>query len=269
MLVLVRAAPIVQAVVQSLIEPARGSAPAHLGLGNFAFLVQYAPFADSVVVTIQFVVISVTAQMVAALLLALLLSGRMRGAGSMRTVLLLPLAIPVAAATTVWGMILRPEGLLNGLLAVVGIDQQPLLTDGSQALSAVALILLWTACGYWMTIIIAGIHDIPGDLHEAASLDGAGRRAKFWHIDLPMLRRPLLFVAVACTVSNFMAFAPAQILTKGGPEGSTRLIMYEIYTQAFTNLDPGLSSAQIVVTMVILGLVVAAQFRLLTEEASS
>jgi multiple sugar transport system permease protein len=154
------------------------------------------------------------------------------------------------------------------VLALVGIEQQPLLTSSSQALFSIVLILTWIVAGYWMTVLTAGLYDIPREFYEAATIDGGGGWRVFRSITLPLLRRPLLFVVVASTVSNFLAFAPAQILTHGGPASSTNVIMYEIYTEAFTNFDLGLASAEITICLLVLGALVSVQFRLLGREES-
>ncbi len=269
LLLAVRLAPILQAVWGSFIEPGRGGHEPTLGLGNYVFLFkQYPTFINSVVTTVKLVVLAVAVQTGLALAMAVLLARQMRAVGLMRTIILLPLAVPVAASTTVWGIILRPEGPLNAVLALVGIEQQPLLTSSSQSLSSIVLILTWIVAGYWMTVLTAGLYDIPRELYEAATIDGGGRWQVFRSITLPLLRRPLLFVVVASTVSNFLAFAPAQILTRGGPAGSTNVIMYEIYTQAFTNFDLSLASAEITIVLLVLGALVSVQFRLLGKEQS-
>lgn len=269
LLLAVRLAPILQAVWGSFIEPGRGGHEPTLGLGNYVFLFkQYPTFINSVVTTVKLVVLAVAVQTGLALAMAVLLARQMRAVGLMRTIILLPLAVPVAASTTVWGIILRPEGPLNAVLALVGIEQQPLLTSSSQALFSIVLILTWVVAGYWMTVLTAGLYDIPREFYEAATIDGGGRWQVFRSITLPLLRRPLLFVVVASTVSNFLAFAPVQILTRGGPASSTNVIMYEIYTQAFTNFDLGLASAEITIVLLVLGALVSVQFRLLGKEES-
>ena len=97
-------------------------------------------------------------------------------------------------------------------------------------------------------------------------LDGAGWWRRLFSITLPLLRRPMSFVLIACTVGSFLLFAPVQILTKGGPNGSTNLIMYDIYTNAYQIGDLGVGQAEVVVLMVMLAVIVAIQFRLLRED---
>lgn len=104
--------------------------------------------------------------------------------------------------------------------------------------------------------------------YEAARLDGAGALRTFFSVTLPMLRRPLLFVLVADTVSNFVLFAPVQILTGGGPEGRSDFLMYDIFHRSFELSDPYQASAQLVVLLVLMIVIVAIQFRLLGNGAT-
>ena len=127
------------------------------------------------------------------------------------------------------------------------------------------MIVSWVGIGYWMTFLIAGLQDIPRTLYEAATVDGANAWQRFRFITVPQLRRPLTFVLVADTVSNFLVFAPVQILTRGGPQGSTNLIMNEIYTRAFVARDPGAAQAATVMLVLVVLAVVVVQFRLMNR----
>jgi ABC-type sugar transport system permease subunit len=131
-----------------------------------------------------------------------------------------------------------------------------------------ALILLasWIGIGYWMMFLIAGLNDIPPVYYEAAELDGAGPLSRFFWITIPLLRRPLLFVLVADTVSNFVLFAPIQILTRGGPERQSNFLMYDIFHRSFELSDPYSAAAELVVLLIIMLAIVAVQFRLLGPE---
>ena len=111
----------------------------------------------------------------------------------------------------------------------------------------------------------SGLQDIPKSLYEAVTIDGANRWQRFRYVTLPQLRRPLTFVLVADTVANFLVFAPVQILTKGGPQGSTNLIMNEVYTRAFLQGDRGSASAATVVLVLLVLIVVLVQFRLMND----
>ena len=116
-----------------------------------------------------------------------------------------------------------------------------------------------------MTFLVAGIKNVPAEILEAAAIDGAGWLRRLTAIVTPMERRQLSFVLVAATVANFLLFVPVQILTRGGPAGSTDLVMYEIYTQAFIFNNRGLAAAEIAVLVVLVAVIVGIQFRLLGD----
>ncbi len=234
------------------------------GWGNYAYLFTRSPsFLPSVRVTVVFVVATVAVQTVAALLLALLLQGEDRATRLWRTLIFLPITIPTAVSAVVWGTAMRSDGILNGALARLGIPAQPFLASSVQALPSITLMASWIGVGYWTIFLIAGLKDIPLDVREAAAIDGAGPMRSFFAVILPLLRRPIAFVVVADTIGNFLQFVPSAVLTQGGPEDSTRFIMYEIYTQAFVQGDTSLANTEIVLLLVVLLAIVCVQFRLL------
>ena len=252
--------PALIAVQTSLLAPGATS----YSLDNYRYIFSDPVFLGSLWTTLVFLVIVNPLQIAIALGLALILNARLPLVGLSRTIILLPVAIPQSVSAIVWGVIMRPDGLLNGVLGLIGIGPQRFLTSPDQALASIILIVSWIGVGYWMTFIIAGLNDIPGTLYEAATIDGANGWQQFRFITLPQLRRPLTFVLVANTVANFLVFAPVQILTKGGPQGSTDLILNEIYTRAFTIGDPSSAAAATVVLVAVVLVIVAIQFRLMS-----
>ncbi len=222
-----------------------------------------ATFRGSLLVTALFSLLVNPLQIALALLLALLLVRDLPLVGLWRTLIVLPVVIPQSVSALIWGIALRPDGPLNGLLGFVGLPPQPFLTSTAQALPGIMLVVSWVGVGYWMTFLVAGLQDIPRSLHEAARLDGATAWQDFRYVTLPLLRRPLLFVIVADTVANFLVFAPVQILTGGGPQGTTNLIMEDIYTRAFVYGDDRGAAAETVVLVAAVLAVVLAQFRLM------
>jgi multiple sugar transport system permease protein len=235
-----------------------------VGFENYIFLFTQSPtFLQSVKVTLIFVGLTVAVQTLCALALAVLFTQRGWGMSFWRTLVFLPITIPTAVSAVVWGTAFRGDGIINAFLARIGLDPQPFLASNSQALWSVIILASWIGVGYWMVFLIAGLKDIPEEVKEAAALDGAGPFRTFFSITLPLLRRPLAFVIVANTVANFLQFVPAAILTNGGPQDSTRFVMYEIYTQAYVQGDESLASAQIVLVLIVLLAIVSLQFRML------
>jgi multiple sugar transport system permease protein len=117
-----------------------------------------------------------------------------------------------------------------------------------------------------MLFLIAGLQAIPEEIYEASRLDRAGPLRTFFRITIPLLKRPLLFVLVADTVANFVLFVPVQLLTNGGPQGSTTLLMFDAYRTTFGYGSRNLGAAQVVILTLIMLVFVVLQFRLLREE---
>ncbi len=265
-LVVLRLAPAASALWDSLFHQSLLAGTAFVGLENYASLFGNADFQGSLLVTLVFTIVVNPLQIAVSFLLAVLYTKRLAGSRVWRSLVILPIAVPPAVSAVIWSVIYRPDGLANSFLALFGIPPQPFLTSPQQALAAIIVLLSWIGVGYWMLFLIAGINDIPRSYYEAASLDGASAWRQLWSITFPLVRRPLAFVLVADTVSNFLVFAPVQILTKGGPQGATNLLMYDIYNRAYALGDLNKAQAEVIILVLITIAVVALQFRLLRSE---
>lgn len=257
--VLLRLWPAVFAIDLSL-RPPRGEG---YSLENYRFIFTDPQFLNSLVVTAVYSLIVNPLQIAIALVLAVLMNVAVPLIGLWRTMVLLPVAIPQSVSAVVWGVGLRPDGPVNALVQALGFEPQRFLTSPDQALASIILIVSWIGVGYWMTFLLAGLQEIPKSLYEAARIDGADRWQQFRYVTLPQLRRTLTFVLVANTVANFLVFAPVQILTQGGPRGSTNLIMNEIYSQGFEIGDSRSAAAATVVLVGFVLAVVLVQFRMM------
>lgn len=265
-LVIFRVVPTIYAIGRSFYAISFGLNPATVFVGsdNYTALFSDPTFWQSVRVTAAFNLIINPLQTTLALLLALLVSMRLRGIGVFRSIFFIPISISITVASIIWQLMLDPQsGLLNGLIEAVGLPPQSFLTSPNQALPSIILIASWIGVGYWMFFFIAGLNGIPPTLYEAAAMDGASSFASFVHITVPLLRRVIAFVLVADTTANFLLFAPVYILTHGGPQGSTDLLMYEAYNSDFVGLDVGRATAITTVLLASLLVVVGAQLLLL------
>src|SRR3954453_22685386 len=263
--VLLRLWPTVRAFWDSLHSTPLGVEPTHwVGLEQFRMLLTDPDFLNLLKITLLFGVVVNPLQILVSLLLAVLFNERIRGAGLMRTLVFLPVAIPQSVSAVIWAVAFRPDGPLNGLLDRLGGAPQRYLTSPGQALASIMLVVSWIGVGYWMMFLIAGLKQIDPALYEAAALDGAGGWARFRYVTVPQVRRQLVFVLVADTISNLLVFAPVQILTQGGPTGHTDLIMNNVFERAYTEGEVGGAAAGTVVLVVIALLIVLVQFRLLS-----
>lgn len=266
-LVVMRVAPMFVAVGQSVQHTSLSSGETSFaGFSNYTYLLTDDNFHSVLVVTLVFNLVLNPAILVLSTAAALLLAQRMPLSGLWRSMVFVPAAVPGPVVALIWSTALQPDGLVNAGLELVGLPAQPFLTSSNQAAFSIGLMVTWGALGYWMVFVLAGLNDIPAELYDAASIDGAGWWSRLWCITLPLLKRPMMFVLMACTVGSFLLFAPVQVLTKGGPEGSTNLVMYDIFNRSYLLNDLGVGQAEVVVLLVLLSIIVAAQFRLLREE---
>ena len=241
-----------------------GAQRVFVGLDNYQYLFSNPIFWDSLWVTLKLNLVINPVQIVLALLLAVLANHKVRGITFYRTIFFIPIGISVPIAALLWQTMLDPNsGLLNALLSAAGLPRQPFLTSADQALWSVIAIASWKGVSFWMVFLLGGLQAIPFDLHEAAMLDGASATRRFLQITLPLLKRTILFVLVTDTAINLLLFAPVYLLTRGGPELSTNVLMYEAFKTGFVYTDMGLALAMVMVLLGLVLVVVAAEFRLL------
>ena len=268
-LVVFRILPVISAFVGSLfeIDYGHGGASRFAGIGNFISLFTDFVFWDSVKVTLVFNVIINPLQIAFALFMALLVQHNTRLNRSFRSFYMLPLGVSITVASAIWAILFHPnDGLVNGLLQLVHLHSQPFLTSSVQAFWCIILVASWYGISYWLIFLLAGLQEISRDLYEAAVIDGSNAWSTFWRITLPMLKRVLLFVIVADTSANFLLFAPIYVLTKGGPQGSTNTLMYEVFTSVFVHSDLPRGLTISTVLLVLMLVVIAFEFRLFSSE---
>ncbi len=234
-----------------------------VGLANYARLVHDPGFTGSMRVSLVFMAAMLLVQLPLGLGLAVALNRGKLGTALMRTAFFAPVVASSVVVAAIWRLMLDPaNGLINGALDVLKIPPQGLITNESQALPLLVVMMAWQQIGLTMVIFLGGLQSIPQSLYDAAALDGAGHWRLFWHITRPLLSRTTVVVVVVTSVTALQAFAPDYILTGGGPNGSTSFIVYEIYTQSFSLLDPAYASAMSVILLAAVALISLAQIRL-------
>lgn len=223
-------------------------------------------FWKSLWTTLKFNLILTPLQIVIALGMALLVSQKLKAVGVFRTVYYLPVTISITVACIMWNMMLNPSnGVVNSILMKLGFEAQPFFTGNTQALGSIMALSSWKGCGYWMMFLMAGIKDIDQTIYEAARIDGASYWQSVFHVTLPLLKKTLAFVIIADTTSNLLLFAPMYMITKGGPQNSTNVLMYEAYKSAFVYGDDARAAALMTILLVIVGIIIAIQFRYLNK----
>ena len=259
-----RLAPIGIAVAGSLSGTSLMGDLRYVGLDNFGYLLTDPEFWSSLRVTLLFNLIINPLQLAVAFGLALLVFQPGRAVWLYRTLLVLPMAVSTGLSAVLFGLFLDANlGPLNGFLEWVGIGAQPFHRGESQALATLIGIATWKGAGYWMLFLLAGLYSIPATVQEAALIDGATPWQRFRLVTLPLMRKPMAFVLVADTAINFLFFAPVYILTSGGPNGATSVLMFQAYRSAFTFSDIGRSLAISTILLLIIMVIVVLEFRLL------
>ncbi|ASN20084.1 carbohydrate ABC transporter permease [Arthrobacter sp. YN] len=183
-------------------------------------------------------------------LLANYLNQSLPGRGILRTAVFLPVITSSVVVATLWNFLLANEGLVNAALNSLGLGTVSFLTDTSLALPSIIIMSVWQQVGMATILYLGGLQSIPGDVMEASFLDGAGPVKRTFLIVIPLLSRTTVMVVVIMTVFALQSFTPAYVMTQGAPAGTTNLLVYEIYKQAFTLQDPGFASALSVLLLV-------------------
>ncbi|MDX8046497.1 sugar ABC transporter permease [Gracilibacillus sp. S3-1-1] len=240
-----------------------GATTVYVGLNNYINIFTSPLFVKSFQVTFLFVLYTVPGTILVSLFLAILANEKLKGIGIFRTIFSSTMGISVAAASVFWMFLFHPSiGWLNQILAVFGIDAIGWLTDPNSALISVAISTIWMNTGFTFLILLGGLQSIDSYLYESADIDGASYFYKLRRITIPMLSPTLFFVITVSFISAFQTFGQVDMLTRGGPQNETNVIVYSIYQDAFMNYQHGVASAQAVVLFVIILILTLIQFKL-------
>lgn len=245
--------PVVIAGVISFTDYAIVGETAWVGLDNYARIFQDAFFWIALRNTAYYTLLYVPLGLVIALGAAVLLNRGRRAVRLFRTLFYIPVVSSTVATATIWYWLLNPQkGLLNVALGWFGIDGPAWLYDSQWAMPAIVLMSVWAGFGANMIIFLGGLQGVPGDLYEAARLDGANAWQQFRYVTLPSLSRTTFLVSTLLIIGAFQVFDQAYVLTKGGPGNSTVTMVYYIYNKGFGALEMGYASALSFVLFVII-----------------
>jgi ABC-type sugar transport system permease subunit len=219
-------------------------------------------FRHSLWVTVQFVVITVPLGIALGLGLAVLAHKPLRSIGFFRTTFSSTVATSVAVASLMWLVLLNPSiGILTRVLPF-DILKQPGLLQSDWALLAVSLTTIWANLGFTFIVMTAGLQSIPEELYESALIDGAGGWGRFTNVTLPLLGPTILFNTVVLTIGAFQTYGQIDLLTGGGPENRTQVVVYYIYGQTSPiNGNTGLQAASAILLFLIILVLSLFQFR--------
>ncbi len=254
--------PIFFSIVMSFCDYDILNPPRFIGTGNYAWMFAHDPLFWKSMGNTLYMVIGVPLGMALSLGMALLLNQKIRGIAVWRTMFYLPSIVPAVASSILWLWILNPNaGLLNNVLASLGIHGPNWLQDERTSKPALILMGLWSAGG-GMIIWLAGLKGISETYYEAAALDGASRLQQFKHITLPLLTPYIFFNLIIGLIATFQIFTQAFIMTEGGPVNSTLFFAYHLFNNAFRYLHMGYACAMGWVLFAIVFALTVAQMRL-------
>ncbi|MEW6511942.1 MAG: sugar ABC transporter permease [Bacteroidota bacterium] len=221
-----------------------GSESTFVGLDNYTRIFRSPEFWDVLKNTAAYTLGTIPLNMLAALGVAYVLNKRIAGKKLLRTAFFAPVIMSSVAAAVIWRWVYEPNfGLLNYCLSWVGIPAVNWLNDPTAAMFALIMMGVWKTFGVNMVLFSAGLQGIPDHYYEAAEIDGAGRWHRFWHITLPLLSPTTFFILVMSVIGSFQVFDTVYVLTSGGPLGSTKVMVFYLYENAFKFFDMGYASA--------------------------
>ena len=236
--------------------------PEFVGFKNYLRMLEDPVFWNAAGVTVYYVVVNIGVQTVLALLIAVLMH-RLTQSTWVRSIVLTPYLVSNVVAALVFMWILDTQlGIGNQVLASMGLNTIPFLSQESTVIPTIALINVWRHMGYTALLIFAGLQTIPESAYEAARVDGASEWQMFWRITIPLLRPILALVLIMTMIGSFQVFDTVSVATQGGPVNATRVLQYYIYDMAFGRFQFGYASAMAVGLLLVLAAITILQYRM-------
>lgn len=225
-----------------------------LGFDNYVGLWKDKAFWRALVNTLYYVALVVPASVIIGLVLAVMVSGLKRGRKFYQIAFFLPVTSTLIAMATVWKYLLHGKiGPVNHFLTAIGLPAMEFFGDPSLVMPALAIIGVWSLAGFNMVLFTAGLTAIPQELYEAAAVDGIDNPIeRFFTVTLPMLGPTTMFVIITTSITAFKVFDTVAVLTRGGPQGASDVLLYVNYLEGFQYMRIGVASA---ITVVFLGII--------------
>jgi multiple sugar transport system permease protein len=259
--------PITQAVRLSFYKWEIISEPVYNGIENYRDTFSDFKFRNSMLVTLQYVFVSVPLTIILALLTALLLNSKIRLRNLFRSLIFFPAFTSLVAIGMIWKYMYSTEyGILNYFISLFGGRPVGWLSNPSMALWSLILVTVWHGLGWNMVIFLAGLQNIPEVYFEAAKIDGASGLKRFWFITLPLLKPITTFAVVVAVIYAFRSFDFVYVTTQGGPGISTSLLMWYFYRQGFIMYRMGQATAIALILFLVILILTLVQLRLFRGE---
>ena len=251
--------------IYALADP---SSARFVGFGNYLHAFSETDFWNALRITLVYALVGAPVSVAVSLAAALLVDAKStRFKPFFRAVYFAPVVTTLVAVAIVWRYLYQPQyGLMNAMLARFGIPRIDWLGDPHWALPAILVLAVWKNFGYNLLIFVAGLQNVPRELHEAAELDGASAMQKFWNVTLPELAPVFLFVSVTTVINYFQLFAEPYVMTQGGPLKSTSSLVLLMYEQGFRWWRLGYAAALAFVLFAVILAATTVQMRLQQRE---
>ena len=259
--------PAVATLIDSFFSTPRGARPAEwVGLENYVVMVEDPVFWQAVRNNLWFAAATIPLSMGLALLMALWVNEQLRGRAFVRMAYFTPTVLPMIAVANIWLFFYTPQyGLLEQITGALGLPSHNWLGDPRTALACITLVAVWKEAGFFMIFYLAALQTLNPSLKEAAAIEGASRWYYFRRVQWPLLMPTTLFVLVNAVVNAFRLVDHVFIMTRGGPDNASTLLLYHLYEVGFKFWDTGYAAAITVVLVVVLASVALFQFFVLDK----
>ena len=232
------------------------------GLANYTAILGSEEFRKTLGNTLEYIALYIPLMLAVSLAAATLLSRQKKGVGVFRVLWYIPVLTSWVAASLIWKSILAPKyGAMNGILGFFGLEGPGWLLDAKWAMPAIVLVSVWKDTGFFALILLSGIIGINRTYYEAAELDGANAWKRFSRITLPLLTPSIFYVLIVSLINSFQLFPQIMIMTDGGPNGATQVMVERIYKYGFRYFRMGYASAFSWILFVIIMICTAIQMK--------
>ncbi len=270
-LAVVMGLPLVYAVLMSVSSMTlmRPSLLPFTGAQNYLRIMDNPQFWGSLWLTVKYSFVTVMAEFVLGLGIALMLNAVVRAKPVYFAILTIPMAMSPVSVALIWRMLLQPNlGIVNHLMETAGLPRLDWLGSADLALWSMAAIDVWQQTSFVVLILAAGLASLPRDPYEAADVDGAGKLQQFWYLTLPMLRPVAAIAVIIQLINEFRTYDLTYVLTKGGPGTSTEVLSFFAYRQAFLGLSLNEGSAAAFILLLIVLAITVLFFWVLERKAA-
>ena len=232
-----------------------------VGSNNYIALFADKAFYSALKNTFVFTMGTLVPTIVGGLVIAMVLKNNIKGSALYKAIIFSPWITPTVAISIVWSWIFEPKyGFANYILQFLNLPELQWLQSSDTAMISVIIVTVWKGFGWAMVFYLTALEKVPSHLYEAAAIDGANNWNKFVSITLPLISPTTFFLSIITTINSLQAYDQIQVLTQGGPAGSTRTILYMYYQTAFENFNMGQATAMATVILIIIAMLAGIQF---------